>query len=256
MAFINGTPTPDSLVGEVDEADIIFGFEGNDTLLGLGENDTLVGGAGEDIISGFLGDDILFGNTEIDDLLGEEGNDSIAAGRGDDRVQGGQGEDLLFGNLGNDYIAGGENNDTIFGGKDDDILVGGSGNDAIFGDIGSDFIQGVDLDIGEFSQFGLGEIDTLTGGSEGDFFVLGDETRSFYIGSGNNDFAVITDFQSGEDIIIVQTIDNIVLTDFSIAGLGDGVGIFVTTETQNELIGFVRGLSAAQLNLSVDFLSS
>jgi Ca2+-binding RTX toxin-like protein len=255
VASLNGTPTNDFLFSEFDEPDLIFGFEGNDTILGLGQNDTLVGGSGEDLISGSLGDDILFGNAEIDDLLGDEGNDSIAAGQGDDRVQGDRGDDLLFGNLGKDFLVGGPNNDTILGGKDDDLLFGGSGNDVLFGDLGMDFIQGVDTgQSGEVSQFGLGEIDTLTGGADRDFFVLGDETRSFYFGLGNNDFVVITDFQSGEDIFIVQTIDNIVLSNFSVASLGNGVGIFAKTETQDELIGFVQGLSVDRLKINVDLI--
>ncbi len=255
MASINGTTANDFLFSELNEADLIFGFEGNDTILGLSGDDTLVGGAGQDTITGASGNDWLFGNAEIDDILGDEGNDSIAAGQGDDRVQGGQDNDLIFGNLGQDFLVGGANNDTVFGGKENDLLFGGSGNDALFGELGVDFLQGVDSgQSGETPQFGLGEIDTLTGGVEGDFFILGDENRSFYLGSGNNDYAIITDFLVGEDIILLQQTDNVVLTNFSINGLGTGVGIFVKTGSQDELIGFVQGLSADRLTLKVDVI--
>jgi Ca2+-binding RTX toxin-like protein len=252
VASLNGTTASDLLSGESTEADLIFGFEGNDTILGLGEDDTLVGGVGEDIISGDLGNDLLFGNAELDYIFGNEGNDSILAGQGDDLMTGDQGSDLLFGNLGKDFISGGENSDTIFGGQGDDLLSGDAGNDVLFGDLGVDFIQGIDTS--EFSQFGLGEIDTLTGGVGADFFALGNENRSFYLGSGNNDFAVITDFQAGEDIIILQQTGNVTLTNFSINGLGNGVGIFVKTGSQDELIGFVQGLSADRLNFNADLI--
>ncbi|MBE9127743.1 MULTISPECIES: DVUA0089 family protein [unclassified Coleofasciculus] len=53
--------------------------------------------------------------------------------------------------------------------------------------------------------FGQGEIDTLSGGEGIDTFVLGQDDQVFYVGQGINDYALITDFNLGEDIIQLAT---------------------------------------------------
>lgn len=58
MPTINGTSANDLLTGTPDDADAMFGLEGDDTLNGLGGDDSLFGGAGADVLNGG-GDDQL-----------------------------------------------------------------------------------------------------------------------------------------------------------------------------------------------------
>ncbi|NEO91054.1 MAG: hypothetical protein F6K56_12720 [Moorea sp. SIO3G5] len=52
---------------------------------------------------------------------------------------------------------------------------------------------------------GINEIDSLTGGAGADTFVIGNSNNPYYVGGGGpaglNDYALITDFQSGTDKI-------------------------------------------------------
>ena len=121
--------------------------------------------------------------------------------------------------------------------------LGGGGNDLISGDKGIDFLWGVEIDP-SFPNPGLGEQDTLIGGSEADDFVLGDELQSYYIGSGDLDFALITDFQPSEDAIDVSGADAVIFSGFTFGDLGVGVGIWSQT---NDLIAFVQGINATDL---------
>jgi VCBS repeat-containing protein len=75
----------DTLTGDADLADLVFGQNGNDTLSGQGGNDLLCGGNGNDILSGGAGDDSLFG---------AGGNDRLTGGSGADRFSGGIGTDV------------------------------------------------------------------------------------------------------------------------------------------------------------------
>ncbi|ELS04869.1 putative calcium-binding protein, partial [Xenococcus sp. PCC 7305] len=104
-----------------------------------------------------------------DRLSGNIGNDTIFGGEGDDTVLGGDGDDRILGDIGSDRLSGNIGNDTIFGGEGDDIISGFNG------------------------------LDRLVGGNGKDIFVLGDVEDSFYLENGNNDFALITDFQIGQD---------------------------------------------------------
>ena len=90
--------------------------------------------------------------------------------------------------------------DRIIGNNQNNILEGGRGNDTISGLRGKDTLIGVDS--GSFSA-GRNEVDILTGGADGDKFVLGDRKGAYYRGGGGffglNDYAFITDFETGED---------------------------------------------------------
>ncbi|MEM6447687.1 MAG: calcium-binding protein, partial [Cyanobacteria bacterium P01_D01_bin.123] len=110
-------------------------------------------------------------------------------------LYGGSGNDWLFGEAGNDYLR---------GEADNDYLYGGSGNDNLYGDAGNDYLRGVDS-----STYGSGEIDTLTGGSGSDRFILGTSSKTFYndgqlYSSGTSDYALIKDFSSVYDQIEVD----------------------------------------------------
>ena len=131
-------------------------------------------------------------------------------GRNDrDEIDGSNGTDLIFGQGGRDILDGRAGDDRLFGDAGNDSFTGGLGNDQLFGGDGQDFLNGADTLIGFLGNEGRGEIDILTGGAGRDFFLLaigqpgnigsllyndGDNTTP-----GTNDFAVITDFESGLD---------------------------------------------------------
>ena len=85
-----------------------------------------------------------------------------------------------IGNLNSDIVNGEKGQDTIFCGKDDDWISGGRGNDWLSGDFGDDLLVGVNL---AENNAGINEVNTLTGGTGFDTFVLGDESQSFYVTS-------------------------------------------------------------------------
>ncbi|WP_198016641.1 beta strand repeat-containing protein [Rubidibacter lacunae] len=117
-------------------------------------------------------------------------------------------------------VVGTQNDDVIKGDDGTNILIGGAGDDVLFGEgsssAGLDFLTGVagtlqsdpltstfTIDFGPSgSNPGQGEIDLLTGGFGPDEFILGDAASGpFYVGGGNSDFAFISDFEQGVDLL-------------------------------------------------------
>ena len=227
----------------------ILGTAGNDLLLGEQGSDSLFGLEGDDTINGQAGDDFIFGNQGADILGGNEGNDVIFGGQGDDEVGGlGGGDDLVFGNLDNDFLEGGEGNDQIYGGKGDDVVIGGGGNDLVLGDKDDDILVGVDIQ--NITNPGFGEIDTLVGGEGSDIFALvGSEPPSYYIGLGNSDFGLITDFNTVEDTIFVGV--NVIISDINLEEFGSGAGIL---SQDGDLIALVQGVAANQLEIDINVI--
>ncbi len=158
-------------------------------------------------------DDLIVGTTGNDTLLGMSGNDTIS---------GLDGLDVLSGLLGND---------SIDGGLGDDILIGGVGNDTLIGNTGNDTLIGVDPTTG-----GLGEIDRLTGSTGNDRFVLGDVTKTYYLGNGMSDYALITDFGVG-DVIQKSALDNLTIGGMLPTGISYGNAIY----RGSDLISVVQG---------------
>ncbi len=141
-------------------------------------NDNIVGGKGDDLIDGAAGDDTIFGAEGYDTIFGFDGNDSIMGGMGDDLIWGESDADALFGEAGADVLMGGEH---------DDYLDGGAGNDAINGT--DDIVAG------------YLELDVLVGAAGSDIFILGDDTQVYYATGGEQDYALIKDFDSSLDFI-------------------------------------------------------
>ncbi len=156
----------------------------------------------------------------------------------------------MLGNLGTDVIVGGSGQDQIFGGQDNDNLVGGTDNDLINGDKGNDRLVGVELNS---ITPGLTEIDTLVGGQGSDTFVLGNtSTGAYYVGVNNqaigtSDYALISDFNSSEDIIELNGTQADYRLGTSPAGLPSGTAIYYTAG-RNELIAIVQGSPITTLN--------
>jgi Ca2+-binding RTX toxin-like protein len=202
---ILGTANDDDITGTVQD-DAIYGFAGNDKLRGGDGSDVLYGGLGNDIISG---DHVPSQTTSSDDYLsGEQGDDKLFGRIGYDTVLGGDGNDQLFGGSAGDILRGGKGDDQLFGGivagdlsfnpfpDENDNLVGGSGNDYLDGDAGNDYLLGTDA-----TARGAGELDILTGGGGNDTFVIGDKLAAYYTqGGASQDFALITDFATGDKV--------------------------------------------------------
>jgi RTX calcium-binding nonapeptide repeat (4 copies) len=94
-------------------------------------------------------------------------------------------------------------NDKIVGSNKSGKLTGGGGNDIITGGNSKDIITGSDS-----TARGVGEVDTLTGGGGRDKFVLGDKNGAYYVGKGNHDYALITDFDLFKDSISIGKLKN------------------------------------------------
>lgn len=115
---------------------------------------------------------------------------------------------------------------------------------------------------------GSEEIDVLTGEAGKDTFSLKDGlVKAFivpsYIGSGNNDYALITDFNKGEDVIDLSRYEVTFSGPFttskpveyslgaSPSGLPQGTGIYVNNlGTQPDLIAVLQGVSPDSLSLT------
>jgi Ca2+-binding RTX toxin-like protein len=184
--------------------DTVYGGNGNDTIFTGDDADRVFGRDGNDYIDGGVDDDSLFGGAGRDTIIGSEGNDSIDGGRGDDLIFGGldltfpdainipdDAGDLRPGNNG-DFITAGFGNDTIYGQDDDDTLLGDEGNDLIFGGVDDDSVfggAGTDTlygDQGNDSLFGGGDADTLFGGIGNDLLEGGLGADLLEGGDGND----------------------------------------------------------------------
>ncbi|MDJ0571781.1 MAG: calcium-binding protein [Pleurocapsa sp. MO_192.B19] len=229
---ISGNDGDDSLIGNSGSDDIVGG-NGNDTIEGGSESDRLLGEAGNDSIRGGAGGDRILGGDGDDDLgglsgddliIGDDGNDYLDGCSGNDTLEGGAGDDLVLGGDGADEITGNDGNDSLRGGAGDDTLIGGSGDDSLNGNANNDLLIGIDPNSSD-SDFGLGELDTLTGGADNDTFVLADESRVFYddgdnFAAGDEDFALITNFDSNQDTIQLQGSADFYSLDFFTSDAG------------------------------------
>ena len=267
---LQGNRGDDYLYGELGD-DTIHGGQDNDTIYGGEGEDSLQGNQGEDYLDGELGDDTIHGGQDNDTIYGGEGEDSLKGNRGEDyldgglgndtiyghqdndTIYGGEGEDSLKGNRGDDYLDGGLGNDTIYGGRENDTLQGGQGNDVLFGDLGNDSLIGVDLNS---INPGANEIDTLIGGKGNpnnghgfDSFVLGNNIQNFYTAGGNDDYALITDFNLSQDTIELKAG---IAYEIQAApdGLPTGAGIFAQG---NELIAILANVTPDD-NISNSFV--
>ncbi|NEO42873.1 MAG: calcium-binding protein [Moorea sp. SIO4A3] len=204
----------------------IFGGRSNDILVSRATSTTFNGGNGSDI------------------LTSTSGNNSFSGGESDDILVGGIGNDTLDGGEGNDIIAGLSGDDSISGGLGDDTLTGGG--ISVSQDGNSTTIKVIDTS----------GIDTLSGGEGADRFVLGGKSQLLpestattviqYDEAGNDDYALITDFDTSEDVIQLGGSKSDYRLGSSPIGLPSGTGIFLG----NELTAIVQGSSELDLSAS------
>ena len=140
-----------------------------------------------------LSDDsvLKFGITYFErlNIIGTSGDDTLSANNG-------------YNGAGGSTFYGGDGNDTLIGGTGVDLLDGGAGNDNLIGGNGDDILIGSTFS----STPEIVEVDTLTGGSGRDTFVLGDLDWLGYDdqdanSNGTGDYALIKDFTRGEDTL-------------------------------------------------------
>ena len=172
-------------------------------------------------------------------------------------------DDRFSGTSGNDKFDGGEGNDSLIGNGGNDILIGGNGNDTLWGAIQS-------APFADSSLKGKNQIDTITGGSGKDKFILGE--ASAYKGSkivsiyyddfsntttGTTDYAVITDFNSSEDTIQLGGTSTNYTLGSSPSSLPTGTGIYINKPDAepDELIAILQGTSPSSLNLTDTYFS-
>ena len=135
--------------------------------------------------------------TGIGNVIGSQAADRITASNTGNPIRGFGGDDTLIGGDGNDSFFGegtqfgapvetfGTGNDSIFGGAGNDTLFGNDGNDTLDGGRGND-------------RLGSGFVDD-SGGSEGN------DTFVFTVAPGTANADVITDLDSGADVIILDS---------------------------------------------------
>ena len=95
---------------------LYLGTTGDDregtAIVGSGDADLIFGFAGDDRLDGGLGEDTLFGGGGVDTLRGGADDDMLVGGGGDDTLRGGTGDDTLYGNKGDDNLYGAAGDDT------------------------------------------------------------------------------------------------------------------------------------------------
>lgn len=179
---IYGTEGNDTIHGTSGK-DVIIALEGNDKVFGKGGNDCIVGGIGNDELRGETGNDLVFGGLDSDTLWGGNGNDSLFGGEGTDTIRGENGNDIVHGDSGNDVLLGGNGNDELHGGLDNDTLSGENGSDTLYGNDGNDSLDGGS---GQDTLYGGIGNDTMNGKSGNDYINGEDGTDTANGDSGRD----------------------------------------------------------------------
>ena len=224
MATINGTANGERLDGGT-EADVIYGFGGNDSITGANGFDTLWGGEGDDRLDGIGDADAFYGEAGNDIIRTGGGADIVDCGDGDDRVDLATGSQLIEGQMlggagldtmnltGQAFVSGGfsaangferlrfEVADARLAGDTGANLIDLSGFDLSFspflpdvrGGGGDDRITGSALDD---SIRGGAEDDLLKGGA-GDDDLIGESGVNTLVGGDGDDFLGLASSSGG-----------------------------------------------------------
>lgn len=193
------------------------GASGTDTLSGIENllgsatyNDDLTGDANANMIYGYGGNDTINAGSGNDSVFGGNGMDQLYGGVGNDSILGSGGNDTVSGQSGNDWLEGGAANDGVYGGADNDTLLGGTGNDTLAGGAGFDYAhyqsssdgvqvrlalttaqfissnQGTDTIFGIEGVVGSNHNDRLFGNNAANYFAAEDGEDRVYGGGGND----------------------------------------------------------------------
>ncbi|HEY9768623.1 MAG TPA: pre-peptidase C-terminal domain-containing protein [Coleofasciculaceae cyanobacterium] len=168
----------------------------------------------------------IYGTTTNDILTGTTDNDYLYVKSGNDELHGDAGQDTLEGDEGNDTLSGDSDRDILRGGVRDDDLFGGEGNDILSGGQRGNHV----------------EVDYLAGGAGQDRFYLGDYHGNYYSQAGDSDYAVINDFELGQDQVVLDK-GSYSLSASTILGLS-GTAIY----SGSELLGILYGVDSSELD--------
>ncbi len=238
----------------------------NNTFITNAGNDTVNAGIGFDFADGGDGDDLLIVDYSAQDF--GSGMTLFATGEAFarrsidpnnveapdlDRINFVNFESYqVIGTSQDDYIETGNSNDTIVANAGDDIIRANFGNDSLNGGSGNDYLVGT---IARDDDLFVGDIDTLTGDTGADTFVLGGFfDHSFYINAGSSDYAFITDFNPAEG-------DKIQLRNCGVEGESFDRGYtiqeftafgisYLYAERGQELIAVIGGVGALGLDIN------
>ncbi|MFN7527229.1 MAG: beta strand repeat-containing protein, partial [Dolichospermum sp.] len=228
----------------------------NDNFTAGAGNDTINSGLGIDLVNGGVGDDLLI----VDYSIGDTGSEMVLSSYAGTEGFSGSAyrynstysaelDRVDFSGINRFQITGTGSNDSITTASGNDTINGGTGNDDINGGAGNDIIDGVN---GASLTPGLGEIDSLTGGTGSDRFILGNATKVYYddgntLTNGSNDYADITDFNIGDIIQLQGTSSNYLL---AVVGVDTQILINKPGTELDELIGIVRNQTGLSLTSS------
>jgi len=248
---------------------------GNDTLIGGDGNDTLAGNWGNDNLNGGAGNDILIGYSQTPFERAESPfilvfNDKNGNGSAEMNEPGISGIVAILQKDGQTLATSlSDSSGALSFGSSDSAE--GSYSITVTQPVGFQnttsnpleyFVGGLP---GSSSgiRIGLrpvsGDIDTLTGGSGEDTFVLGDENSTFYINASLADYALITDFNptEGDKIKLHRCIDDQTNgRDYYLDASLNGSGVAIYAGNPNapgagrlpsDLIAIVQGQGLAQL---------
>lgn len=255
-----------------NNANALYGLDGNDMLFGALGGDLFDGGDGFDYVSfadadyaGFtvsmtapsLGTGPASGDAfaNIEGLIASGGNDWIYGNTGANYLYGLAGNDNLFGSLGADHLHGGAGfdyarfDDASYGALMADLSNTVAGTGAAAGDIYTE-IEGLILtgfgdtaygNAGDNYLYGLGGNDTLNGrgGNDSLYGGLGIDTFVFDSALGANNVDTIGDFTAGADKI---QLENAIFAALTAAGglnagnFRSGAGITTSGDADDHVI--------------------
>ena len=224
-----------------DEAETIYGYDGDDRLRGGEGDDILYGGAGDDNLNGGEGEDRLYGNDGGDRLYGGYGEDILYGGAGVDYLYGGYDEDRLYGDAGDDRLHGGAEDDVIYGGAGEDRIDGDGGADNLNGDAGDDRLDG---DSGDDTLYG-GSGDDILYGDYGDDTLYGGAGDDFLTGNAGDDVLV---GGAGVDFMIGGDDADIFVLNMDATSSDDADVVMKFTPSEGDKIG-VAGFDAGWLTM-------
>ena len=279
MGFQVGGAGNDTLTGQPNENDQLYGLTGNDVLVGNSGDDYLDGGDGDDVLTGGLGGDVLFGGAGADRFVYLSGSDSglnrdydmladfetgidtidlraLSVSSVSIRRESGTNSSFVFVQLtsgelltilaaGQTITAGDlllSQNVGVFVGRGDpgELLTGSAGPDTLFGSTGNDTLLGNNGN--DVLVGGLGG-DTLGGGAGADTFLYTSVNDSNAAGFDN-----LFDFQTRVDFIDFRGLS---LNSISIQREADGTSLVFASSSA----GLLTLLAATPINSSDLLLS-
>ena len=192
------------------------------------QNSQFTNNTPDDFSNNFL--DIRYGSMSNETILGTDQNSYLAGFHGEDTLEGQGGSDYLDGGSYNDVLSGGAGNDTLIGGNGRNQLSGGDGDDIFIGGNGQDSIEG---------------------GSGQDKYIIGDKSQVFYTNYTWYDHAIITDFETEQDIIQLKGR----ACDYTIKPINSqgiqGTGIFY----EDGMVALVGDVATSNFSLNADYIS-